>query len=39
VAEPLPANLLKPLLDLGKWLEAIQAQAIVVGGDEMNRSR
>jgi hypothetical protein len=32
VAEPLPANLLKPLLDLGKWLEAIQAQAIVVGG-------
>lgn len=32
MAEPLPANLLKPLLDLGKWLEAIQAQAVVVGG-------
>jgi hypothetical protein len=32
VAEPLPTDLLKPLVDLGKWLDAIQAQAIVVGG-------
>jgi hypothetical protein len=32
VAESLPTNLLKPLLDLGRWLDAIQAQAVVVGG-------
>lgn len=30
--EPLPSNLLRPLLDLGRWLDAIQAQAVVVGG-------
>lgn len=32
MAESLPTNLLKPLLDLGRWLDAIQAQAVVVGG-------
>lgn len=32
MTEPLPTNLLKPLLDLGRWLDAIQAQAVVVGG-------
>ena len=32
MAESLPTNLLKPLLDLGKWLDAINAQAVVVGG-------
>lgn len=32
MAEQLPTNLLKPLVDLGRWLDAIQAQAIVVGG-------
>lgn len=32
MAERLPANLLRPLVDLGRWLEAIQVQAIVVGG-------
>lgn len=32
VAERLPANLLKPLADLGKWLDAIHVQAVVVGG-------
>jgi hypothetical protein len=32
VAEQLPTNLLQPLVDLGRWLEAIQAQAVVVGG-------
>lgn len=31
MAEPLPTNLLKPLVDLGRWLDAIQAQAVVVG--------
>ena len=32
MAERLPANLLKPLADLGKWLDAVDAQAVVVGG-------
>lgn len=32
MAERLPTNLLKPLLDLGRWLDAIKAQAVVVGG-------
>jgi hypothetical protein len=32
VAESLPINLLKPLADLGRWLEAAHAQAVVVGG-------
>jgi hypothetical protein len=32
VAECLPANLLKPLADLGRWLDAVHAQAVVVGG-------
>jgi len=32
VAEQVPPNLLRPLVDLGRWLEAIQAQAVVIGG-------
>lgn len=32
MAEQVPPNLLRPLVDLGRWLEAIQAQAIVIGG-------
>jgi hypothetical protein len=32
VAERLAINLLKPLEDLGKWLNAVNANAIVVGG-------
>lgn len=32
MAERLPTNLLKPLVDLGRWLDAIQAKAVVVGG-------
>ncbi|MBL8271557.1 nucleotidyl transferase AbiEii/AbiGii toxin family protein [Steroidobacter sp.] len=32
MADGLPANLLKPLLDLGRWLDAIQAQSVIVGG-------
>ncbi|HEY0683776.1 MAG TPA: nucleotidyl transferase AbiEii/AbiGii toxin family protein [Steroidobacter sp.] len=32
MAEPLPTNLLKPLRDLGRWLDAIKAEAVVVGG-------
>lgn len=30
--ERLPANLLQPLADLGRWLDAVHAQAVVVGG-------
>lgn len=32
MAEPLPETLLAPLADLGKWLEATNTQAIIVGG-------
>ncbi|MEO7205285.1 MAG: nucleotidyl transferase AbiEii/AbiGii toxin family protein [Steroidobacteraceae bacterium] len=32
MAEHLPAGLLGPLADLGKWLEAVPAQAMIVGG-------
>lgn len=32
MAERLSADLLKPLADLGRWLDAIHAQAVVVGG-------
>ena len=32
MSEPIPARLLTPLADLEKWLEAIPAQAIIVGG-------
>jgi hypothetical protein len=32
MSERLPNNLLKPLADLGRWLEAIPAQAVIVGG-------
>lgn len=32
MAERLPADLLKPLADLGSWLDAVHAQAVVVGG-------
>jgi len=32
VAERMPANLLRPLADLGKWLDAVNAKAVVVGG-------
>lgn len=32
MAERLPANLLKPLADLGRWLHSVHAQAVVVGG-------
>lgn len=31
VTERLPLNLLKPLADLGRWLGAVSAQAVVVG--------
>jgi Nucleotidyl transferase of unknown function (DUF2204) len=30
--ERVPDNLLQPLADLGRWLDAVHAQAIVVGG-------
>jgi hypothetical protein len=32
VAERLPGDLLKPLADLRSWLDAVHAQAVVVGG-------
>lgn len=32
MAEPLPETLLAPLADLGKWLEATNTRAIIVGG-------
>ncbi len=32
MSEPLPASLLAPLADLGNWMRAIPAEAIVVGG-------
>ena len=32
MAEHLPANLLRPLADLGRWLDSVDAQAVVVGG-------
>ena len=32
MADHLPANLLQPLADLGKWLGAANARAVVVGG-------
>jgi hypothetical protein len=32
MSERLPATLLQPLGDLGRWLEAIHAQAVIVGG-------
>lgn len=32
MAEGLPTNLLKPLADLGRWLDAVHAQSVVVGG-------
>jgi hypothetical protein len=32
MSERIPSILLEPLADLGKWFEAISAQAIIVGG-------
>ena len=32
MAEPLPGNLLRPLDDLTRWLDAINTPAIIVGG-------
>lgn len=32
MAERLPSDLLKPLADLRSWLDAVHAQAVVVGG-------
>ncbi len=32
MAEPLPGNLLRPLDDLRRWLDAINTPAIIVGG-------
>lgn len=32
MTEPLPATLLAPLADLGRWFAAIRAQAVIVGG-------
>ncbi len=32
MAEPLPANLLRPLDDLRRWLDAIGTPAVIVGG-------
>ncbi|MGQ0835084.1 MAG: nucleotidyl transferase AbiEii/AbiGii toxin family protein [Gammaproteobacteria bacterium] len=32
MAERVPATLLAPLADLGRWLEAIRTQAVIVGG-------
>ena len=32
MADPLPGNLLGPLADLGRWLDAIRTPGIIVGG-------